>query len=194
MKTKLIWIAGLLIGNQAIAQGTGDETTFNNLYLYAEYGKTKGYQHLVQGGVYLQLDDFYFKIKSVSAFDNNTAAEKKLYKEYYYDSDRVQEQVSFQDINFLAGRNFRTPKHHQIQFGAGLSAFVKKDKNEVFNSQKQAYQPERYKSRFTVGLPAEARYSFQFGRAFAFSCTGTANANFLKSYAAVSAGISWGMF
>lgn len=194
MKSNLLLMASLLACNEAMAQETQEKVSFSNLYMNAEYGKTKGYQHLVQGGVYLQLDQYYFKIKAVSAFDTNTAAEKKLYTDYYYDSDRAQENVGFQDISFMAGMNFRTLKHHQIQLGTGLSALVKTDKNEEFNRQKQAYQPDRFKKRFTVGLPAEVRYTFQFGRGVALSCTGTANANFLKSYAAVSAGVAVGMF
>ncbi|MEE1945366.1 hypothetical protein VRU48_09615 [Pedobacter sp. KR3-3] len=194
MKSKLIFIALVLACNGATAQGRGDESSFNNLYIYAEYGQTKGYQHLFQGGAYLQAEGFYFKVKSVSAFDYNTDAEKQLYKAYYYDGGPPQENVGFQDVSFMVGKGFRSPKHHQIQFGAGLSAFFKTDKDEAFNNQKQAYQPDRYKTRFTVGLPAELRYSFQFGRAFAFSVTGTGNANFLKSYVAVSAGVAFGMF
>ncbi len=194
MKIKLIGIVLLLACKGAMAQGKGDESSFNNLYIYVEYGQTKGYQHLFQGGVYLQAAGFYFKIKSVSAFDYNTEAEKRLYKEYYYDGGPPQENVGFQDVSFMVGKGYRSPRRHQIQFGSGLSAFFKTDKDDAFNSQKQAYQPDRYKTRFTVGLPAELRYSFQFGRSFAFSVTGTGNANFLKSYAAVSAGIAIGMY
>lgn len=194
MKCRLISVALLLACNGALAQGKGDEGSFNNLYIYAEYGHTKGYQHLLQGGVYLQGAGFYFKIKSVSAFDYNTEAEKQRYKEYYYDGGPPQENVGFQDVSFMVGKGYRSPRRHQLQFGAGLSAFFKTDKDDVFNSQKQSYQPDRYKTRFTVGLPAELRYSFQFGRSFAFSVTGTGNANFLKSYVAVSAGVAVGMY
>lgn len=194
MKSKLLLIAGLFACHGAIAQKTGEETTFNNLYFYAEYGQTKGYQHLFQGGVYLQAEGSYLKIKSVSAFSYNTDAEKQLYQQYYYDGGPPQENVGFQDVSLMVGKGYRSPRRHQIQFGAGLSAFFKTDKDEAFNSRKQAYQPDRFKTRFTVGLPAELRYSFQFGRSFAFSVTGTGNANFLKSYAAVSAGIAIGMY
>jgi len=193
MKRKLFFLMWLCLTTKLV-NAQIDISEFSNLYMNAEVGKINGYENFVQGGISLQLDHHYFKIKSVIAYDAPTKEQKRLFKQYHDNCECSQEKRDLADIGLMYGRNYRILKHHQVQFGAGLSVFSKTDPDEAFNQKKEAYQLDQFKTRTTVGLPAEFRYAFQFKRYLAIGCTATVNVNPIKSYSAISAGISLGLF
>lgn len=166
---------------------------FNNLYMGGEYGASAGYRNFIQGGVWLQLDHHYFKIMSAVAADPATAAQKELHKNHSKDCNCIDVR-QLADISLIYGKSYRFFKVCQIQFGTGLAFVSKTDQDEVFNSQKHEFEPERYKKRGTVGVPAEVRFAIQFKRAFSVSSTVHFNANPIKSFRGISAGLALGLF
>lgn len=193
MKRKLFLLMWLCL-TTSLVNAQNDIAEFNNLYMNAEIGKIKGYKTFVQGGISVQFDHHYFKIKAVTAYDRSTQEEKQLFKQYHHNCECSQEARELGDIGLMYGRTYRILKHHQVQFGAGLSVFSKTDPDEVFNLQKQVNELDRFKTRTTVGLPAEFRYAFQFKRYLGIGFTATVNVNPIKSYGAISAGVSLGLF
>ncbi len=166
---------------------------FNNLYMGGEYGVSPGYRNFIQGGAWLQLDHDYFKIMSAVAADPATAEQKQLHKNHSKDCNCI-ETRQLSDVSLIYGKSYRFFKICQIQFGAGLAFVSKTDKDEAFNAQKHEFEPERYKKRGTVGIPAEARFAIQFKRYFSISCTAHVNANPIKSFRGISAGVALGLF
>ena len=181
----------VLLINSAKAQGISD---FNNIYLYGEYGKPKGYEAFVQGGVYAQADHHYFKIKSSGAYELLSEERKRFFDQYHSNCQCKPEKNQFTEVALMYGKSYRILKHHQIQFGTGISAFMTKDPDDELNKDIHNYERYKYNKSFTVGLPAEVRYSFQFKKYFAISCSANLSANFTHTYGAISAGAAWGLF
>ena len=180
----------LLSASSAKAQVISD---FNNLYVNAEIGKIKGYQNFAQGGVYAQIGHHYFKIKYAAAANNVTAAQNQSFDHYQPDCDCTSDFSKMEDISFMYGKSYRFLNFNQIQFATGLSVFVRTAPGQVYNRERESYELTSFKKSGTVGLPAEIRYSLQFKRYFAISCTASVNANFVKSYGVISAGIALGL-
>ena len=196
MKSKIIVMLFLLTGSNSsvFSQGEKKISAFNNMYFGAEIGQSRNADNFIIGTITVQLDHHYFKIKIITADDDQIPGQDERFKDFHKNCDCEQERVGIHDIAFMYGKSYRILKHHQIQFGSGISAVIKTDLDEEFSRQKQEYLPDQFKSKFTIGLPAEIRYSFQFKRHLALSCSATANANFLKSYAGWSAGLAIGLF
>ncbi len=193
MKRKLFLLMWLCL-TTGLVSAQNDISGFNNLYMNAEVGKIKGYRTFVQGGLSVQLEHHYFKIKAVTAYDSPNKEQKHLFKQYHHNCDCTQEIREISDIGLMYGRSYRILKHHQVQFGAGLSVFSKTDPDEDFNKQKRVDELDQFKTRTTVGVPIEFRYAFQFNRYLGIGFTSTLNVNPIKSYGAISAGVSLGLF
>lgn len=166
---------------------------FNNLYMGGEVGQSAGYRNFVQGGAWVQFDHNYFKIMSAVASDPATAEQKQLHKNHSKDCSCI-ETRELSDVSLIYGKSYQFFKVCQIQFGAGLAFVSKTDKDDAFNSQKHEFEPERYRKRGTVGIPAEARFVIQFKRYFSISCSTHVNANPIKSFKGMSAGVALGLF
>jgi hypothetical protein len=190
---KISMIIGLVLSAAGL-RAQEDVFIFNNLYFGFEVGKSPAYKTASIGTMWLQLDRNYFKIKIASADNPPIKEEKEKFAAYHKDCDCVQKNEGISDMSLIYGRSYRIFRNHQLQFGAGISFFNKTVPNDVFNAKKQDYEPAQFKEKYTVGLPAEIRYAFQFKRYVALKATLGANVNSLKSYHAASAGVAIGLF
>lgn len=156
---------------------------FNNLYIMMEFGRTNKGISAVQGGISLQLENNYFKIKASS-----------LIEPYEKDRRHKDDPVpGFSDLNFIAGRSFTFLNNLQFQVGTGLSFVHETVQLRIDEPGYYAYH-NKYKERVTFGLPLELRYNFFITRGLAISLTGHGNANSIRSYYSASAGLMVGMF
>lgn len=186
MKSNLILISlalSLTFGAEAIAQESDsmEFEEYNNLYLQVEFGKNNNKINMLQGGITLELGKNYYKIKATSAIEPK-------YKTKQYQG-KIYPETS--DLSLIMGRSFKLMKYQRFHLGTGLSAVTHVSRS---NHQDSPAPDENYKQRYTVGLPVELRYSFNFNRNIAVSCTGHVNANPLKSFTGLSAGIMLGLF
>ena len=193
-----IWLGCLLLCSLlpllAQAQDEPEVAKFNNLYFGAEIGSVKGYDSFIQGGAWLQYDHHYFKIKNAIALDRVTDEQEQWRDKYRNGEDEAIETRQTTALSLIYGRSYIFLKRHMVQFGSGLSYVARTEPDEVFNSQKQDYEKEVYTKRHTIGIPAELRYSFQFGRSVAITVTAHGNLNGLKSYTGIAGGLAIGLF
>ncbi|RZL44906.1 MAG: hypothetical protein EOP00_18695 [Pedobacter sp.] len=168
-----------------------DFSGLNNLYFGFEVGKSKSYDNYVNGGIWAQYEHNYLKISFSEARDNRSE-EQRLLKG---DEDESYVKTSgLSDLGLMYGKTYTLLKHHQFQFGTGISVVAKTIPDEDFNRTKQPYYLERFKEKVTVGLPAELRYSFLINRGIGINASWRGNANGLKSYGNFSFGASLGLF
>ena len=193
MKTNRIVLAILTLlsfKNNLFAQKR-DLFAPNNLYLGLEIGKSKSYDNYAQGGIWLQLDHHYFKISMSSASDNRSEEQRLLRGD---DDESHVTTPGLADFGLMYGKTYTVLKHHQLQFGTGVSLVAQTFPDVEFNKNKQPYHAERFKEKATVGLPVEIRYAYLFKRGFGIGGSWRANANGIKSYGNFTVGVSMGMF
>lgn len=195
MKKKLLLFMSCFALGQGTIKAQEDKkvSAFNNFYMGAEVGASKGYRNFVQGGAWVQYDHQYFKIFAATAYDPATAEQKRLHKNHDQNCSCI-EKRELGDISLIYGKSYPFFKVCQVQFGAGLAYVSKTEKDEAFNSQKHEFEPERYQKRGTIGLPAELRLVVQFKRYVSISCSTHVNANPIQSFRGMSAGLAIGMF
>lgn len=176
---------GLIFGSKTFAQETDDLVfeEYNNLYIQVEFGKNNDKINMLQGGITLEMEKNYYKIKVTSAVERKYKTKQYLGK--------VHPEIS--DFSLIMGRSFKLIKYQRFHFGTGLSFVTHVVKGNIQDSDTSP-QDENFKQRYTVGLPVELRYSFNFNRNIALSCTGHVNANPIKSFTGLSAGIMLGLF
>ena len=188
MKKYIILIStavGLIVGGKTYAQDSDslEFEEYNNLYIQVEFGRNNDKINMLQGGITLEMGKNYYKIKVTSAVEPKYKTKQYLGK--------VHPEIS--DISLIMGRSFKLMKYQRFHFGTGLSAVTHVVRGNSQNPDSPP-QEENYKQRYTVGLPVELRYSFNFNRNIAISCTGHVNANPIKSFTGLSAGIMLGLF
>lgn len=188
MKINIILISmafGLIFGGKTFAQGSDslEFEEYNNLYMGAELGKNNSNVNMLQGGIWLELGKNYYKIKITSAIEPKYM--KKKYRE------KTVPEIS--DASLILGRNYTFFRHQRVHFGTGVS-FVTHVVKGNSKDPETSDQEENFKQRFAIGLPVEIRYSFNFSRNIALSCSAHANANPIKSFTGLSAGIMFGLF
>lgn len=176
-------VGSLMIAGKTYAQDSLRNEKFNNLYLAAEFGKTNKGTFLIQGGVSVQIKNNYFKIKSSSLIER-------------YEKDRRHKEdpvPGLYDIGFIIGKSYDFGEHHQLQVGTGASMVHQVVQQRLDEPGYYTYH-NKYKNRYTVGLPVEVRYNFYINRGIALSCIAYGNANSLKSFTNASLGVMVGMF
>ena len=176
--------------NNLLAQKR-EVSAFNNLYFGFEVGKSKSYDNYAQGGVWLQLDHHYFKISMSSASDNRSEEQRLLRGD---DDESHVKTPGLADFGLMYGKSYVVLKHHQLQFGTGVSVVAQTFPDVEFNKNKQPYHLERFKEKVTVGLPLELRYAYVFKKGIGVGGSWRANANGIKSYGNFTVGVSMGLF
>lgn len=168
-----------------------DPEIFNNMYFFAEFGNTNGYKDFIVGGVYVQLQHHYFKIKYASGYDEPSKAQKQRYKE---DKDcNCTESNSIADLSFMYGKSYQFFKFSQIQFGTGVSFFTKTYPHEVYNAGKSSDELNKYRHQYSIGIVTEVRYLLQLKRYLAANASINFSANPIKSYNGWAAGLAFGL-
>lgn len=180
----------LLFSNSSLAQKR-DLAAVNNIYFGFEIGKSKTYDNYAQGGVWLQLDHDYFKISMSSASDNRSEEQRLLKGD---DDESYVKTPGLADLGLIYGKTYTVLKHHQLQFGTGVSVITQTVPDVEFNKNKQPYYLERFKEKVTLGLPIELKYAYVFKRSFGVGASWRANANSFDSYGNFTVGLSMGLF
>ncbi|MES2446079.1 MAG: hypothetical protein V4546_02785 [Bacteroidota bacterium] len=193
MKTNKIILTILLLlslDTNLFAQ-KGEVSELNNLYFGFEIGKSKTYDNYVQGGVWLQMDHHYFKISMSSASDNRSEEQRLLKGD---ENESYIKTPGLADLGLMYGKTYLILKHHQLQFGSGVSVITQTIPDVEFNNNKQPYHLERFKEKVTVGLPVELKYAYVFKRGIGVGASWRANANSFDSYGNFTVGLSMGLF
>jgi len=165
------------------AQSSSERENRNNLYMMMEFGRTNKGISAVQGGVSLQLENNYFKIKASS-----------LIEPYEKDRRHKDDPVpGFSDLNFIIGKTYSFFNNQQFQVGTGLSLVNEVVQQRIDEPGYYTYH-NKYKEHFTFGLPVELRYNFFINQGIALSLSGHGNANPFRSYCSASFGLMVGMF
>jgi len=191
---RITFISLLTILSTFVVAQESKVSEFNNLYFFGEIGKAINYDYAIYGGATLQYDHHYFKIKAGMGADRVSKEQQRLTKEYYGNDNKEVPTRSIDSYSLMYGRNYRLFKISQIQFGSGLAYVEKSDPDLAFNDSKSDVEPEKYKKRGTIGLPAEVKYGIQIKRYVGVNCAYNANLNPIKSFSGFSFGLSVGLF
>lgn len=186
MKSKIFLIGMICTSfetSESMAQSSEKPAEHNNLYMSAEFGKTNKNVSVAQGGISLQLENTYYKIKASTTIER-------------YEEDRRHKEdpvPGLSVLNFMIGKSYNFWNIHQFQMGTGL-AVVNKVVQQRMNEPGYYEYHNKYKESVTVGLPVEFRYNLYVSKRLAFSCAANANANPLQSFSNASVGLMLGVY
>lgn len=189
MRCKIIlisMISSLFLVKELSAQDSlrrENREKFNNLYLFGEFGKTNNNTSQIQGGIALEIQNAYFKIKSSSIIP-------------FYEKDRRHKEdpvPGCYDLDFMIGRSYIFLNRCQFQVGTGFSVVNQVIQHRLEEPGYYSYH-NKYSKHYTVGLPMEVRLNVFIVNGIAISCAANGNVNSINSYTSASIGLMVGIF